>query len=120
MLATVAATEGGSGALELAAAAAAASAVRAGTGGSIKGPTAGASGGAAGAELLEDAAAAAPAAAAEAPPKFDTKRARALFSAACLAYSALRFVAAFLCFEAPPSVAPVVLPIAQSKSLAKA
>jgi len=103
-----------------AAAAAAASAVGAGTGGSIKGPAAGASGGAAGVELLEDAAAAAPAAAAEAPPMFDTKRARALFSAARLASSAIRFVAAFLCFEAPPSFAPRVRPIAPSKSLAKA
>ena len=91
----------------------------AGTGGSIKGPAAGASGGAAGVELLEDAAAAAPAAAAEAPPMFDTKRARALFSAARLASSAIRFVAAFLCFEAPPSFAPRDRPIAPSKRPAK-
>ena len=70
-------------------------------------------------EQLEGAAAAAPAAAADAPPKFAMKRARALFSAAGFSSPALRFLAAFFCFEAGPSFAPAVLPMAQSKSSSK-
>ena len=109
--------------LELAASAATASAEGGAMGGSIEGsiedPAAAATAakgcGAAGAELLEGAAAAAPAAAADAPPMFDTKRARAIFSASCRSCPALRFLAAFLFFEARPSVAPLVLAMAQSK-----
>ena len=83
--------------------------------GSIEDPTATTGCGTADAELLEGAAAAAPAAAADAPPMFDTKRARAIFSASCRSCSALRFFSAFLFFEARPSVAPVVLAMLQSK-----